>query len=107
MYRIILSIIIFLLITQVTDSQVYTNVVEPFSDKIGFNYTFKQIETINVKPPNNLVNDKNREDGALATNINVDFDLIENSTVYEVSDNKEICLTRLKLNNAKSLNFAR
>lgn len=105
MYR-ILYLLTVLLLSYSVNAQVYSNISDPYSDRIGFNFNIDEITYLNITPPDSSINKINQEKDAFATNINTNLDLLKEAKTYNLPNNKVLCLVRLKIENAKSLNFS-
>lgn len=105
MYR-ILYLLTVLLLSYSVNAQVYSNISDPYSDRIGFNFNIDEITYLNITPPDSSKNKINQEKDAFATNININLDIFKEAKSYNLTNNKVLCLVRLKIENAKSLNFS-
>lgn len=105
MYRILLSLTIFILVTQTTVSQIYTNVAKPFSEKLQLNLNLDTIPEIEImKPHPDLL--KKLEGASYAKNINMEIDFNQESHSVFKNKNKELRILKLKAEGAKSLNLS-
>lgn len=105
MYRILLSLTIFILVTQITVSQIYTNVAKPFSEKLQLNLNLDTIPEIEImKPHPDLL--KKLEGASYAKNINMEIDFNQESHSVFKNKNKELRILKLKAEGAKSLNLS-
>lgn len=89
MLKSLLILCIFILFTDYNYSQVYSNVSESYTQQINFNYDISEIKQLDVEVPNIALTERKKKEGVFATNINVDIDLIGNSNVYEVANNRD------------------
>lgn len=105
MYRILLSLTIFILVTQITVSQIYTNVAKPFSEKLQLNLNLDTIPEIEIMRPHPELL-KKLVGASYAKNINMEIDFNQESHSVFKNKNKELRILKLKAEGAKSLNLS-